>query len=49
MKCVFSEQILKGIQVLNFMELRLVEARLCYGEGITDKHEVANSRFRLHA
>jgi len=47
MKCVFYEQILKVIQILHFMKIRLVEARLCYGDGMTDRHEVANSIFSL--
>jgi len=29
------------------MKIRLVEARLCYGDGMIDRHEVANSRFSL--
>jgi hypothetical protein len=42
-----SEQILKGIQIFNFMKIGLVEAKLCYGDGITERHEVPNSRFFL--
>jgi hypothetical protein len=45
MNSVFSEQILKGTQILNFMEIRLAEAKLCYGDGITERHEVPKSRF----
>ena len=47
MKCVFSEQILKGIQILNFMKVRRVEAKLCFGDGLRDRCEVANSRLSL--
>ena len=45
--CEFFRQILKGIQILNFMEIPLVEGKLCCGDGLTDSHEVANSRLSL--
>jgi hypothetical protein len=47
MKCEFCEQILKDIQILNFMKIPLVEGKLCCGDGLTDRHEVANSRLLL--
>ena len=47
MKGEFCEQILKDIQILNFMEIPLVEGKLCCGDGLTDSHEVANSRLLL--
>jgi len=47
MKCEISGQILKGIKILSFMKIRLVEARSCYGDELTDRHAVANSSFSL--
>jgi hypothetical protein len=38
---------MKRIQILNFMKFQLVEATLCFVDGMTDRHEVANSRFSL--
>ena len=29
------------------MKMLLIEAKLCYGDGITERHEVPNSRFQL--
>ena len=47
MKCEFCEQILKDIQILNFMKIPPVEGKLCCGDGLTERHEVANSRLLL--
>jgi hypothetical protein len=48
LKCEFSGQVLEGIQILNFMKIRLVEANLGCRDGLTDRHEEDNSLYRLH-
>jgi hypothetical protein len=46
MKLEFSRQVFeKNTQISIFIKIRPVEAELFYGDGRTDRHDEAHSRF----
>jgi hypothetical protein len=45
MKLEFSRQILKNIQISNFIKIRPVGAELFYTDRRTDRHDETNSPF----
>jgi len=45
MKMVFSSQIFEKYLISNYTKIRLVGAESLHADGLTDRHDKANSRF----